>query len=285
MGIIDRLFRRQLRPEEAAAAVRPVEGSPLFKRAVDLQISYWTHDPDEQAKLAERAGELDWPERLRFHHLLCMARAAQEQHPAPGELLLTNLRHLLAPESPYRPRAALVWQGQLSEGKTSIQPDSEGVFCNGSLTHLGALAVFDADKESMPTALRFIGFAKLAGMLFAQSAALRPTQLFYDNGSEKTVYAPALYGLTWQCGDDYHRSGTTTGYFAHVEDESVADLEATGIGIGQQDFMVKTPCGTSLISHSSVCQITFPLDMADPSFESKARARGIDPAEVRRSMP
>lgn len=35
---------------------------------------------------------------------------------------------------------------------------------------------------------------------------------------------------------------------------------------------------------ASVAEIAFPLDVRDPGFDAKARARGIDTDEVRRSV-
>jgi hypothetical protein len=49
--------------------------------------------------------------------------------------------------------------------------------------------------------------------------------------------------------------------------------------VGQQDLSVRShDGGSSLFGIGSVSEISFPLDMRDPRFDTKARARGIDPA-------
>src|SRR5262245_27048866 len=54
---------------------QPIKGPPEFIRAVEMQQRYWTHNPHEQAQLeAKGAGRLDWHERLRLHHLICLQR-------------------------------------------------------------------------------------------------------------------------------------------------------------------------------------------------------------------
>jgi len=76
-----------------------------------------------------------------------------------------------------------------------------------------------------------------------------------------------------------------TRFVAHVDGEEVGALEASGLGVGQQDFAIrKQDGGGSLFGIGSVVEISFPLEMCDPRFDEKARARGIDPDEVRRRM-
>lgn len=55
------------------------------------------------------------------------------------------------------------------------------------------------------------------------------------------------------------------------------------MGVGQQDFSIRSEDGrTSLFGIGSVAEIAFPLDMRDPRFDEKARARRIDPDELRK---
>ena len=76
-----------------------------------------------------------------------------------------------------------------------------------------------------------------------------------------------------------------TRFVAHLDGEEVAALGVSGIGVGHQDFSVRGhDGGLFLFGLGSVAEISFPLDMRDPRFDAKARARGIDPDEVRRNM-
>jgi hypothetical protein len=131
MGFFDRLFgRKPAAPapdpvDEAQdlqpTAAQPIQGPPEFLRAVELQRAYWTHDADEQAQLEARGVDrLSWRETLRLHHLICLQRL----NPGPGraaaaEKCRQTARRLLAPASPYRPRPALVWQGQAAQPGTA----------------------------------------------------------------------------------------------------------------------------------------------------------------------
>ena len=55
----------------------------------------------------------------------------------------------------------------------------------------------------------------------------------------------------------------------------------SGVGLGQQDFCIRgQDGGSSLFGIGSVTEISFPLDMRDPRFEEKVRARGLDPTEI-----
>jgi hypothetical protein len=55
--------------------------------------------------------------------------------------------------------------------------------------------------------------------------------------------------------------------------------------VGQRDLSVRSPDdGGSLFGLGSVAEISFPLDMRDPRFDEKVRARGIDSDQVRRQM-
>src|SRR4051812_18272774 len=123
MGFFDRVFGKKpaapapaelgdeddIRPTNA----RPIDGPPEFIHAVEIQRAYWTHDAEEQGRLESRgAGRLNWPERLRLHHLICLQRLnTGPERAAATEKCRQTVRALLAPDSPYRPRPAMVWQG------------------------------------------------------------------------------------------------------------------------------------------------------------------------------
>ena len=267
------------------AGPQPVHGPPEFVRAVELQRAYWTYDAAEQARLEARGDEhLSWPERLRLHHLACVQRL----DPGPDRAAATEkcrhtVRTLLAPDSPYRPRPALVWQGHSAQPAGGREPDLQGVLLNPSLTHVGCLEVYRVDAANRPTRLDFVGFDELSGVAFASPSLLRAAKLFYDDGRDEIVLAPLPYGLTWAIGSEFDRAGRMTRFVAHLDDEESGAAGASGIGVGQQDFSVRGPDGSDrLFGLGSVAELAFPLDMRDPRFDAKARARGIDPDEVRR---
>ena len=73
-----------------------------------------------------------------------------------------------------------------------------------------------------------------------------------------------------------------TRFICHIDAADVASGHS--IGVGQQDFVVQQSERRSVIGLGSVGEIMIGLSMKDPKFEEKCRARGIDPAEARRSM-
>lgn len=296
MGFFDRLFGKRPAapvPSELGEGedIRPtgtqrIHGPPEFVRAAEMQRAYWTHDPQEQAQLESRGAEqLDWRERLRLHHLICLQRLnAGPEHEAATEKCRQTVRRLIAPDSPYRPRAAMVWQGPSAQ-PGGREPDMQGEFLNPSLTHLGCLEVYRVDSANRPARLDFVSFDELSGVAFAPPNMIRAAKLFYNDGRGEIVLVPLLYGLTWAIGNEFDRAGRMTRFVAHLDGEEVGALGASGVGVGQQDFSVRGhDGGSSLFGLGSVAELSFPLDMRDPHFDAKARARGIDPDEVRRDM-
>lgn len=296
MGFFDRLFGKK-----SAAAPDPVEedddlqptgsqpihGPPEFVRTVEVQRAYWTHSEEEQSRLEARGVEqLGWLERLRLHHLICLQRLdSGPERAAAAEKCRQSIRRLVVPDSPYRPRPAMVWQGQSAQPGSSREPDMQGEFLNASLTHLGCLEVYRVDAANQPTGIDFVSFDDLSGVVFAPPSLIRAAKLFYDNGRDEIVLIPMLYGLTWAIGNEYDRAGRMTRFVARLDGEEVGVLGASGLGVGQQDFTIRGPDGGgSLFGIGSVAEISFPLDTRDPRFDEKARARGIDPDEVRRRM-
>jgi len=266
---------------------QPIQGPPEFLRAVEIQRAYWTHNAEEQARLEARSLEqLNWPERLRLHHLICLQRLnAGPERAAATEKCRAMVRTLLAPDSPYRPRPALIWQGQSAQMGSDREPDMQGELLNPSLTHLGCLEVYRVDAANQPTRLDFVSFDELSGVLFAPPKLIRAAKLFFDDGHGEVVLVPLLYGTTWAIGNEFDREGRMTRFVAHLDGVELRALGASGIGVGQHDYSVRTPDGkASLFGLGSVSEISFPLDMRDPRFDVKARARGIDPDEARRHM-
>jgi hypothetical protein len=145
--------------------------------------------------------------------------------------------------------------------------------------------VYRVDATNQPTRIDFVNFDELSGVVFAPPNLIRAAKLFYEDRRDEIVLVPLLYGLTWAIGNEYDRAGRMTRFVAHLDGEEVGALGASGIGVGQQDFSIRSQDGGgSLFGLSSVAEISFPLDMRDPRFDKKARARGIDPDEVRRRM-
>ena len=266
---------------------QPIHGPPEFVRAAEMQRAYWTHDPQEQAELEARGAErLDWRERLRLHHLICLQRLdTGPERAVATEKCRQTVRGLIAPDSPYRPRAAMVWKGQSAQQGADRQPDMQGEFLNPSITHLGCLEVYRVDTDNQPTRLDFVSFDELSGVVFAQPNLIRTAKLFYEDGRGEIVLVPLLYGLTWSIGNEWDRAGRMTRFVSHLDGEEVGALGASGMGVGQQDFSVRRQDGgSSLFGLGSVTELSFPLDMRDLRFDAKARARGIDPDEVRRNI-
>ena len=262
----------------------PIQGPPNFVRSVELQKAYWTHNEEEQSQLESRGIEqLSWPERLRLHHLICLQRIKLgPENAAATDKCRQLVRQLIAPNSPYRRRPAMIWQGPMAQPGNDRKPDMQGEFLNPSLTHLGCLEIFRVDSANRPLEIDFVSFDQLSSVLFASPSLIRATKLFYDDGRDEIVLIPLLYGLTWSIGNDHERKGTLTRFVAHLQDENIGTVGNAGIGVGQQDLVIhKQDGGCSLFGLGSVAEISFPLDMRDPRFDEKARARGIDPDEVR----
>ena len=281
MGLLSRLFGGRSGGEATPSTDQNAE------HAIRLQQRYWTFDPDELADLlAQGPDSLEWGERLRLHHLLCMRRVAgMESSEEESEQLRQSVRWLTASDSPYRPQAAGVWQGAQATPGRGSEPQLQGDFLNPSLTHLGSLEVFRLDDNHRPVSIDFVGFDDLSGVAFASPALIRAAKLFRDDGSDELVFVPLLYGLTGRFGNDFDRAGQMTRFLAHLDGEDLPPFGATGIGVGQQDLSIASPDGgASMFGLGSVAEIIFPLDLRDPRFDEKARLRGIDPDKVREQM-
>ena len=75
-----------------------------------------------------------------------------------------------------------------------------------------------------------------------------------------------------------------TRFVRHLDGLQTPCPGAPGLGVGQQDFcVVGQENGMTLFGIGSVQEVSFPLDLRDPRFDEKARARGVDPHEIRRN--
>jgi hypothetical protein len=183
MGFFDRLFGKKaaapapgdededLRPTGS----QPIHGPPGYVQAVELQRAYWTPNADEQSQFEARGDEqLTWRERLRLHHLICLQRLnSGPERAAATDKCRQTTRRLLASDSPYRPRPAMVWQGQSAQPGHNREPDMQGEFLNPSFTHLGCLEIYRVDAANQPTGIDFVSFDELSGVVFAPPNLIR----------------------------------------------------------------------------------------------------------------
>lgn len=177
---------------------------------------------------------LTWPERLRLHHLLCLQRLnPRPDRETTDEKCRATVRRLIAPDSPYRPRPGIVWQGN-SPQQGPREPDLQGEFLNPSITHFGSIEVYRLGSDNQPTRLDFVAFDELAGVMFAPSKLIRAAKLFYEDRREEVVFVPLLYGLTWAIGNEYDRDGRMTRFVHHLHVEEIDALGASGIGVGHR---------------------------------------------------
>lgn len=269
----------------------------LFDAAKRLQEDYWRPDEKTRQDLLSRPLEsLPWPELLRLHHLngLELVRSCrpdplrkpdEESDPVPGparDLALRLLDRLTARESPFRPRHLFLWQGKPGESGRR-EPDRHGIVRNASLSHLGCLEVIHLDKQNRPTSIDFVPFDSLCGAVFANPAVFRLGKLFYDDGRpDEIVLFPLLYGISWSSPNRHDQDGTLTRFCGHIVSEKAG--RTFGIGIGHQDLAAADPKkgGEALVGLGSVAEIMVGLEIDDPRFEGKCRARGLDPEAVRR---
>jgi hypothetical protein len=271
-----------------STADQPIDGPPEFVRAVELQRAYWTYDADEQSRLESRGLErLDWPELLRLHHLTCVQRLKERLNGGPHLAAATAksraiVRRLAAVDSPYRPRPALVWQRGSTEDGPDREPDLEGEFFNASITHLGCWEIYRVDPAGEPTGIDFVSFDDVDGIAFTPSEPIRPALLYLSDGSTLRVLVPELYGLTWVIGNELERARRLTRFVGNLPTDAVPQV-ATGMGVGQQDLAIRDrEDAVRLVGIASVVSVMLGLDITDPRFDEKARARGMDPEEIRR---
>jgi hypothetical protein len=291
--MLEWLFGKKKTPDRPA--IVPPWVPAEIADAVGIVLAYWKFDAAEQDRLLGRGvGALPWPDLLRLHHLNCMRALAtapirhrlEKNDIAPPdaasaaalERCRESAERLLGPDSPYRPRDADVWQGVLEPG-VRRPPTRHGVLCNQSLTHLGSLEVLRLDAERRPAGLAFVAFDDLHAVATAEGDAFRPARLFYDDGRpDEIVLLPVLYATSWRASSPYLQDGRMTLFLAHPPGNGPA--AGYGLGVGQQDLAASAGESRAALGLSSVARITFALDPADPRFEAKCRARGLDPDEM-----
>jgi hypothetical protein len=287
--------------KEAAGGQPGGKPSDEAEAITRLQQEYWTHRPEERTALQARGWDrLSWSERLRLHHLNCLAVLDQEpfrremhgddltgsDHSAGPSEAQVRCREtataLLAPGSPYRPRIGMVWQGSLNPQEPG-PPDLEGVLSNASLTHLGCLEVMRLDEQMQPRELAFVPLDDVSMIGFASPKLFRAGKLFYETGqAPEVVFLPLLYGISWHTNNEFYRAGRLTRFLAYPGGDGPA--AEYGIGLGQQDLVLKGKEQQTLFGLGSVAQLAFALEMTDRRFDQKCRARGLDPDEVRRQI-
>lgn len=228
--------------------------------ALKIQMAYWSHNPVEKEALLRRGVErLGWGDLLRLHHLTCMelyfqAEAAgddsdpQEASGPAADLCRQIIGRLLGADSPYRPRAAQVWQ------KSGDDPDLQGTLANASVTHLGSLEIIRMDQErGRFEGIEFVPFADLHNVELAEPGLFRPARVNrVGGGGPEVALIPLLYGVSWLSARESDYDGSMTRFCAHLLVEGVeGDLP---VGIGHQDFMLDR--GT-LFGMASVAAVAF----------------------------
>lgn len=149
---------------------------------------------------------------------------------------------------------------------------------NASLTHLGSLEVIRLDDQGLPRELDFIPLDDIRGIILASPTLFRGAKVFYDDGrDDEILLVPLIYGVSWSTNNEYYRSGRMTRFASFVN----LDGRSIGIGYGQQDWKVPTEGGETLFGLRSVGEVMVALEVGDPRFELKCRARGLDPDVAR----
>lgn len=208
MGFFGRFFRKTAAAPGDLQAQRVVDKGPASSNSADappdlaemivLQRAYWSCNSDEMSELESKGVEsLTWPQRLRFHHLVCLQRLRPElESPAIEEKCKQNAMRLLASDSPYRPRPALIWQmqhnGPARQNSGEREPDLNGILSNPSLTHFGCFEILRLDSSNQVRSLEFVSFDELTDVSFAGSSLVRPAKLFYEGGRDELVLLPAV---------------------------------------------------------------------------------------------
>jgi hypothetical protein len=233
MGLLERLLGPH-RPQRDYHRGPKLAGlDAVSERAIELQKRYWSLDADELRELEGRGfAALSWAQKLRLHHLRCLALldagdgalrrellAPVDERPTPRELaedratwdpmldarVGASARALVGRRSPYRPRHGFAWLGEAAPAGEDIPYSNfQGRTLNASITHLGCVEVIRLDEALEPAALEFVGLDEILtisrGQRSADEAALPfvPARILREYGREELVVLLALrYGLSW----------------------------------------------------------------------------------------
>lgn len=255
-GLLERLFgpRRPQRDYHRGPKLAGID--PIGERAIGLQKRYWSPAPEELRELEERGREaLDWPEKLRLHHLRCLAlldagdevlrrgllapvaeRPGAEElenaiDPALRERVASSAKALLGRLSPYRPRHGFAWLGDgPPEGDAVPYSDFQGRIVNGSLTHLGCVEIIRLDPSTLePAALEFLAFDEIMtlarGPREHASAPFVPARILREYGQgELMVLLPLRQGLSWLAHEPELLRGEAVHEVAAIDVRGLADV-------------------------------------------------------------
>lgn len=273
----------------------------LVQKLQQLQQDYWTFDQEEQSKLLAsfEAGDLSMPELYRLHHLNCMEMVEEERKTEfeSGELEM-NLeevavnptyqaisKQLMGLESPYKPRVASIWTHEDPQNA----PGSVGELVNISLTHFGALEVFQLDENNQPIALQFIPFDTINGVFFQGNSLFRYCKVFYEYGKGDEIFlTSSIYGLSFHSKEIFDTDGSMTRFLSTAkytfeskpkDEAGTTEMEeqVLGIGLGQQDVQLVGSDGRLLMGLGRIREMAMALELSDPKFREKCEGRGLDP--------
>lgn len=255
-GLLERLFgpRRPQRDYHRGPKLAGID--PIGERAIGLQKRYWSPAPDELRELEGRGlPALDWAEKLRLHHLRCLALldagdgllrrgllAPAAERPSASELegaidpglrerVAASAKALLGRRSPYRPRHGFAWLGDgPPEGDAVPYSDFQGRIVNASLTHLGCVEIIRLDPATLePAALEFLPFDQVMtlarGPREHASAPFIPARILREYGQgELVVLLPLRYGLSWFALEPELLRGEATREVAAIQLRGLADV-------------------------------------------------------------
>lgn len=313
-GLFERLFGAKSPTRDYQRGPVLAGLDPISERAIALQKAYWKAEPDELRELESRA-EPSWAERLRMHHLRCLAwldadegllrralLAPPEERPTPSstqsdamlrEQVLASAKQMLARRSPYRPRHGFAWMGDgPPEGDAIPYSDFQGRTINASLTHLGALEVVTLDDRHEPASIEFIPFDELLTLTVAPrepgvQPAFRPARVLREYGlSERIVLLPLRHALSWFAHDPALLRGTGDDAEHEVGRVAISDSPERTLAIRAGLQRLETLSdhaheGLGSFRLADCYQLSLAIDDDDPRFADKCRGRGIDPQATR----
>lgn len=255
-GLLERLFgpRRPQRDYHRGPKLAGID--PIGERAIGLQKRYWSPAPDELRELEDRGlAALGWVEKLRLHHLRCLALldagdevlrrgllAPATERPSAAELeraidlvlrerVAASAKVLLGRASPYRPRHGFAWLGEAApEGDAVPYSDFQGRIVNGSLTHLGCVEIIRLDPTTLePAALEFMAFDDIMtlarGPRAHASDPFVPARILREYGqAEIVVLLPLRHGLSWFALEPELLRGEAVHEVAEIELRGLADV-------------------------------------------------------------